>query len=137
MLTRILEPEVMDTAEDAHEYDAMDHAAVNAQFVTDLLAVRLRTTAVSDILASPRPRRRHRANPDRAVPAACRTIHITAVDAAESMLALARQNIAAAGFDDRIELVLADAKALAVRIGVVSRRHQQQHRPPHRRAARA
>ena len=28
----------MDTAEDAREYDAMDHAAVNAQFVTDLLA---------------------------------------------------------------------------------------------------
>ena len=37
MLTRILEPELMDTAEDAHEYDAMDHSIVNAQFVTDLL----------------------------------------------------------------------------------------------------
>ena len=37
MLARILEPELMDTAEDAHEYDAMDHSVVNAQFVTDLL----------------------------------------------------------------------------------------------------
>ena len=38
MLPRILEPELMDTAEDAREYDAMDHAAVNAVFVNDLLA---------------------------------------------------------------------------------------------------
>ncbi len=36
MLQRILEPEVMDTDEDAREYDAMDHAAVNAVFVVDL-----------------------------------------------------------------------------------------------------
>ena len=32
MLPRILEPEVMDTADDAREYDAMDHAAVNHAF---------------------------------------------------------------------------------------------------------
>ncbi len=37
MLTRVLESEVMDSDEDAREYDAMDHAAVNAQFVTDLV----------------------------------------------------------------------------------------------------
>ena len=38
MLTRVLEPELMDSIEDAREYDAMDHAAVNARFVTDLLS---------------------------------------------------------------------------------------------------
>jgi hypothetical protein len=37
MLNRILEPELMDTAADAREYDAMDHAAVNTVFVNDLL----------------------------------------------------------------------------------------------------
>jgi peptidylprolyl isomerase len=37
MLPRILEPELMDTDEDAHQYDSMDHTAVNVQFVTDLL----------------------------------------------------------------------------------------------------
>ena len=37
MLTRVLEPEVMDSDQDAREYDAMDHAAVNALFVTELL----------------------------------------------------------------------------------------------------
>ena len=32
MLQRILEPEVMDSAEEARDYDAMDHAAVNRTF---------------------------------------------------------------------------------------------------------
>ena len=36
MLKRVLEPEVMDSDEDAREYDSMDHAAVNAVFVADL-----------------------------------------------------------------------------------------------------
>ncbi|HEV2970478.1 MAG TPA: class I SAM-dependent methyltransferase [Pirellulales bacterium] len=36
-LQRVLEPEVMDTAEEAIDYDAMDHAAVNRLFVTDFL----------------------------------------------------------------------------------------------------
>jgi ubiquinone/menaquinone biosynthesis C-methylase UbiE len=39
-------------------------------------------------------------------------MRVVAVDAAESMLAVARENIAAAGLSERIELVLADAKAL-------------------------
>ena len=33
MLPRILEPEVMDTAEDAADYDSMDHSEVNPRFV--------------------------------------------------------------------------------------------------------
>ncbi len=37
MLPRVLEPEVMDTAQEAIDYDSMDHAAVNRLFVTDLL----------------------------------------------------------------------------------------------------
>ena len=89
------------------EYDAMDHAAVNAQFVTDLL----RTLAdlpflhVLDLGAGTAqiPIELCRRAPQ---------IHVTAVDAAESMLGLAAENIAAADFDDRIEPVLADAKAL-------------------------
>ena len=38
-LVRVLEPEVMDTPEEAHEDDAMDHASVNAAFCDDLLAL--------------------------------------------------------------------------------------------------
>lgn len=128
MLKRTLEPEVMDTADDAREYDAMDHAAVNAVFVDDLLAALLgwskggwgradhRKAAVP---SSPQQCGLHildlgagtaqipielaRRAPD---------VHITAVDAAASMLALARMNIAAARLDDRIQFTLADAKRL-------------------------
>src|SRR5437773_10436474 len=39
MLPRKLEPEVMDSAEEARDYDAMDHSAVNRVFVGDFLAV--------------------------------------------------------------------------------------------------
>src|SRR5438132_14258788 len=37
-LARILEPEVMDSHEEASDYDAMDHSEVNRIFVEDLLA---------------------------------------------------------------------------------------------------
>ena len=36
-LSRILEPEVMDSAQDAEDYDRMDHSQVNRVFVDDLL----------------------------------------------------------------------------------------------------
>ena len=39
MIERVLEPEAMDSADEASEYDLMDHAAVNAAFVADLLDV--------------------------------------------------------------------------------------------------
>ena len=37
MIPRVLEPEVMDSPEEAAGYDAMDHAGVNRVFVDDLL----------------------------------------------------------------------------------------------------
>ena len=39
-LRRVLEPEVMDSPEEAGDYDSMDHGDVNRLFVSDLLAVR-------------------------------------------------------------------------------------------------
>ena len=38
-LTRTLEPEVMDTVDDAREYNRMDHSAVNKLFVDEYLAL--------------------------------------------------------------------------------------------------
>ncbi len=38
MLPRTLEPEVMDTREEAVDYDSMNHSDVNRVFVDDLLA---------------------------------------------------------------------------------------------------
>lgn len=37
MLSRVLEPEVMDTVEEAIDYDAMDHGDVNRRFIDELL----------------------------------------------------------------------------------------------------
>jgi ubiquinone/menaquinone biosynthesis C-methylase UbiE len=108
MLARVLEPEVMDSAEDAREYDSMDHAAVNAAFVADFVG------AVAD-------RRGPHTFLDLGVGTAqipialCRAlpeVRVVAIDAAESMLAMAHQNVAAANLEGQIELVLADAKAL-------------------------
>jgi ubiquinone/menaquinone biosynthesis C-methylase UbiE len=106
MIPRTLEPELMDSAEDAYEYDAMDHSAVNAQFVTDLLAVVPKTSVhILDLGAGtaqiPIELARRAAN-----------VRITAIDTAESMVALARKNVEAADLSNRIELLLADAKHL-------------------------
>jgi len=38
MLMRVLEPELMDTAEEAEEYDRIDHRLVNERFVADFLS---------------------------------------------------------------------------------------------------
>jgi hypothetical protein len=47
MLNRTLEPEVMDTAADALDYDRMDHREVNRRFVDDFLAA---APDLSDVL---------------------------------------------------------------------------------------
>jgi ubiquinone/menaquinone biosynthesis C-methylase UbiE len=115
MLVRILEPEVMDSEADAREYDSMDHASVNAVFVADLAAV-LPPNASIEILDLG-------AGTAQIPIALCRRIpnvRIVAVDAAESMLTLARRNVAAAGLSDRIELVFADAKRLPFSDGTFS-----------------
>lgn len=117
-LARVLEPEVMDSADDARDYDRMDHSAVNRQFLDDLLATAtaadveldgsVELDESSEILdlgtgtaQIPIELLRRRSS--------CR---VRAVDLAESMLELGRQNVAAAGFSDRIRLERVDAKRL-------------------------
>ena len=48
-LARVLEPEVMASEEEAHDYDAMDHGNVNARFCDDLLALRRAPRRVLDV----------------------------------------------------------------------------------------
>jgi ubiquinone/menaquinone biosynthesis C-methylase UbiE len=113
MLPRILEPELMDSDEDAHEYDAMDHAAVNAAFVGDLLTTLENssdTLRVLDLGAG---------TAQIPIELARRSSQsqVTAVDAAASMLAVARSNVETARFSDRIELVQGDAKRLPFAAG--------------------
>src|SRR4051794_9384528 len=106
MLARILEPEIMDSVADAREYDAMDHSAVNAQFVTDLLPhLNCSPLEILDLGAG---------TAQIPIEIARRALYtrITAVDAAPSMLTVARANIAGARLTNRIEPILADAKQL-------------------------
>ena len=106
MLSRVLEPEVMDTPEDACDYDRMDHAAVNRAFVEDFLA--FCPEPISPILDVGTGTAQIPIELCRQLPKA----EVVAVDAATSMLALARANIERAGFARQIRLELTDAKRL-------------------------
>jgi len=107
MIHRKLEPEVMDSAEDAREYDAMDHLAVNRDFV-DGLASHLDGKTKASILDVGTGTAR--------IPIEiCRrfdSASVVALDLAPSMLELASSNVAEAGLEGRIALVLGDAKGI-------------------------
>jgi ubiquinone/menaquinone biosynthesis C-methylase UbiE len=115
MLNRILEAEFMDTAEEARDYDSMDHAEVNRRFVDDLLAALLKAEGGSR-KAETRIRILDLGTGTAQIPIElCRSANsmkVVAVDAAAHMLALARQNIEAAGHLERIHVQHADAKHL-------------------------
>jgi ubiquinone/menaquinone biosynthesis C-methylase UbiE len=109
-LPRVLEPEVMDTEQEAVDYDAMEHRAVNALFVSDLLDALASTGGrpTIDILDL--------GTGTAQIPIElCKRFtncRVMAVDAAGHMLELARYNVEAAGLIERIQLVQADAKRL-------------------------
>jgi ubiquinone/menaquinone biosynthesis C-methylase UbiE len=115
MLSRVLEPEVMDTAEEARDYDAMDHSAVNRVFAADFLRVWDTETPVLDVGTGTAQIpievcRQCRAEPPPWGPLRWDSLHIVAIDLADHMLALARQNVERAGYADRITVEKADAK---------------------------
>jgi ubiquinone/menaquinone biosynthesis C-methylase UbiE len=105
MLPRVLEPEAMDSAEEARDYDAMDHSAVNRVFVADFLAVWDGQTPVLDVgtgtaqipieLCQKAP-----------------AVQVVGVDLAEAMLEVGRRNVTRAVLEGRIRLERCDAKRL-------------------------
>jgi ubiquinone/menaquinone biosynthesis C-methylase UbiE len=105
MLPRILEPEVMDSAEEARDYDAMDHSSVNRVFAADFLGVWDGGNPVLDVGTGTAQ-----------IPIElCRrssAIQLVGIDLAEHMLALGRRNVVAAGLAGRIGLRRCDAKGL-------------------------
>lgn len=105
MLPRVLEPEVMDSAEEARDYDAMDHSTVNRVFVADFLAVWTGRGPVLDVGTGTAqiPIELCRQHP---------TVEITAIDLADHMLAVARDNVRAAGFATRIRPEKQNARAM-------------------------
>jgi ubiquinone/menaquinone biosynthesis C-methylase UbiE len=105
MLARRLEPEVMDSAEEARDYDAMDHAAVNRAFVADFLAAWDGANPILDVGTGTAQ-----------IPLElCRTApgaRVVGIDLARHMLAVGQENVARAGRDEAIRLECWDAKAL-------------------------
>jgi len=111
MLPRVLEPEAMDTAEEAEAYDRMDHSTVNRAFASDWLATWMTVrgdapschmidigtgTALIPIeLCGQSPH-----------------VRITAVDLADEMLKRAEVNCRRAGWENRITLQKIDAKGI-------------------------
>jgi ubiquinone/menaquinone biosynthesis C-methylase UbiE len=105
VLGRVLEPEVMDSAAEASDYDAMDHSAVNRVFVADFLAVWDGRVPVLDVGTGTAqiPVELCRQHP---------AARVVAIDAARHMLALGQGNVERAGLAARIFLEHCDAKAM-------------------------
>lgn len=105
MIPRTLEPEVMDTVEEAVDYDSMDHSGVNRVFATDFLQVWNKQNPILDVGTGTAqiPIELCRQHQD---------AHLTAIDAASHMLDLGKKNVERAGFQDRIQLQLCDAKQM-------------------------
>jgi ubiquinone/menaquinone biosynthesis C-methylase UbiE len=105
MLPRKLEPEAMDSAQEARDYDAMDHSGVNAVFVADFLACWDGRNPVLDVGTGtaqiPVALCRHHAG-----------VLVTGMDLAEAMLRVGRDNVRRAGLEERIHLERCDAKRL-------------------------
>jgi len=105
MLSRVLEPEVMDDRDEAVEYNDMDHSEVNRNFVTDLIAagplgidcLDMGTgTALIPIELCLR----------------LEDVRVMAADASPIMLDLARYRLEVNSLISRIQLHLGDAKKL-------------------------
>jgi ubiquinone/menaquinone biosynthesis C-methylase UbiE len=103
-LSRTLEPEVMDTEMEASDYDAMDHAEVNARFCDDVLGACARVGRMLDVGTGTA----------RIPIELCRRVtdlEVHAIDLANSMLAIARVNVERAGLSARVHVEYADAKS--------------------------
>ena len=115
MIARVLEPEAMDSADEAREYDLMDHVSVNAAFVADLLALAARvgrslsrTDVVLDVGTGT-------ARIPITLCGADASCKVVGVDLAHAMLVVGEKNVAAASLTSRIALLRARAGALPCR----------------------
>jgi ubiquinone/menaquinone biosynthesis C-methylase UbiE len=105
MLPRVLEPEVMDSIEEARDYDLMDHSQVNRVFVADFLNCWDGEGPVLDVGTGT-------AQIPIELCGHSFKAQVVAIDLAEHMLAVGRENVRKAGFTDRIRLERQDAKHL-------------------------
>ncbi|HEY9637927.1 MAG TPA: class I SAM-dependent methyltransferase [Coleofasciculaceae cyanobacterium] len=104
-MQRVLEPEVMDTPEEAVEYDAMDFTEVNTAFaecaiqlgpsIAKVLDAGTGTARIPILICQQRPQWR-----------------IVGIDLAQSMLQIGLKNVKEAGLEQQVTLELVDAKQL-------------------------
>ena len=104
-LPRFLEPEVMDTMQEAMDYDEMGHSEVNRIFVHDLLEAGELDGEVLDLGTGT-------AQIPVELCLRCDSCYVMAVDMSTNMLDVARYNVELASLIERIQLDLADAKKL-------------------------
>jgi ubiquinone/menaquinone biosynthesis C-methylase UbiE len=119
MLPRKLEPEAMDTLEEAVDYDRMDHREVNRLFAADALAA-LASAKLSDAgtacyaldLGTGTAQIPIELISQARAAGKGASLTIAAVDLSAEMLVVAKQNVAAAGMADVVRLERLDAKML-------------------------
>jgi len=109
-LARVLEPEVMDSTDEARDYDAMDHGEVNRRFVFDLLAAQRRYGVPLDACVLDLGTGTAQIPIELCLQNSLASV--VAIDLAESMLQLAADNVARHGLSARIALEKVDAKGL-------------------------
>lgn len=112
MLPRVLEPEVMDSAEEAVDYDSMDHAEVNRRFVDHLLA----GLGPDELQGKSLIRVLDVGTGTAQIPIElCRRdlpTQITAIDLAAHMLQVGQRNVIREGLQTHIKLEQIDGKSL-------------------------
>lgn len=115
-MNRVLEPEVMDSAEEAEEYDRIDHSVVNERFVADFLAVVQRGRPVDrralvvDVGAGT-------ARVPMVLCQAWSGCAVCAVDMAAEMLRVGAGNVRRSRLERRVLCVRADARRLPLSDG--------------------
>src|SRR5260370_29612410 len=97
MLHRIVEPEAMDSAEEARDSDGMDHSAVNRAFVADFVLAWDGRSPVLDVGTGTAqiPVELFRRYP---------RAEVVAVDLSSEMLVVARENVQKARLESRIHV---------------------------------
>lgn len=110
-IERVLEPEVMDSPQEALDYDRMDHSEVNRVFVDEFLAAAENPRDILDLGTGT-------AQIPIELCCRCETFRVMAVDASVNMLDIARGNIDIAGMLERIQLQKVDAKEMGFSDGM-------------------
>lgn len=103
-MERVLEPEVMDTKEEAEAYDAMDHSGANDAFVARLLELGAQGK-VLDIGCGP-------GHIALQLVTQMPALEVIGVDLSENMLKIAEEHRAVCSQGERVSFEIADAKGL-------------------------